>query len=77
MALLSDFAHSVRVEERGCMAYTVTREMGSRDRFAAHARFADWDAFRDHGETEHIERVLARLTPYLATALSLEIFLEV
>ena len=76
-SLLNDFAQNVRTGEPGCSSYVVTRMMGSRTHFAAHARFASWAAFEQHAETAHMERVLPRLNALLATPVSLEIFLEV
>lgn len=75
--LLNAFAHNVRSDEPGCSSYVITRMMGSRTHFAAHARFASWAAFEQHAETAHMERVLPRLNALLATPVSLEIFLEV
>jgi len=74
--LLNDLALRVRADEPGCTSYVVTRMMGSREHFAVHARFANWDAFNAHAETPHMERVLPRLTALLATPVSMELFLE-
>jgi quinol monooxygenase YgiN len=76
-ALLGDLAHRVRAEEPGCNAYVVSRMLGSRQHFAVHARFASWRAFARHAETEHLTRLLPRLTALLAAPISLEIFFEV
>jgi quinol monooxygenase YgiN len=76
-ALLGDLADQVRAEEAGCASYVVTRSLGSRTQFAVHARFSDWAAFKDHGQTAHLERLLPQLTALLAAPVSLEIFLEV
>lgn len=76
-ALLSDLAHRVRVEEDGCTYYAVTRAIGSSQHFAVHARFADWNAFKDHAETPHLQRALPRLNALLATPIAMEIYLEV
>lgn len=76
-ALISDFAYSVRAEETGCRSYVVTRELGSREHFAVHARFTTWQAFERHAETPHMNSVLPRLTARLAAPWSMEIFMEV
>jgi quinol monooxygenase YgiN len=75
--LLADFARHVRDEEPGCLSYIVTRALGSRTQFVAHALFVDWSGFRAHGETEHLDRLLPMLTPLMAAPVSVEIFLEV
>jgi len=74
---LAAFAAAVRASEPGCTSYYVTHSIGAPQHFAAHARFLDWAAFKAHGETPHLERALARVTPGLASPLALEIFLEV
>ncbi|MGE0743504.1 MAG: putative quinol monooxygenase [Hyphomonadaceae bacterium] len=76
-ALLRDHAHRVLAEEPGCETYVVTRLIGSREHFAAHARFIDWPAFARHGETTHLQRIMPKLTALLATPISMEIFYEV
>ncbi len=76
-ALLSDLAYSVRAEETGCRSYVVTREIGARERFAVHARFADWNSFERHAETPHMDSALPRLTAHLASPWTMEIFMEV
>jgi quinol monooxygenase YgiN len=75
--LLSDMALQVRDHENGCTSYSVTHQLGSPLHFAVHARFADWTAFNLHAETAHMELLLPRLSPLLASPVSLEIFLEV
>ena len=77
LALLSDMAFAVRAEEDACVSYVVTRCLGSEHHIAIHARFADWQAFKDHAETAHMERLLPRLNPLLAAPIALEVFLEV
>lgn len=72
--LLHDLARRVRAEEPGCHSYLVTRQMGSREHFAVHARFDSWDTFNAHAETAHLARALPRLTSLLATPVSMEIF---
>ncbi|HEX8900727.1 putative quinol monooxygenase [Vitreimonas sp.] len=74
--LLREFAYQVRNDELGCDSYVVTRLMGADGHFAAHARFVDFTAFRAHGETEHLESLLDRLTPLLASPFSMEIYFE-
>lgn len=74
--LLREFAYQVRNDELGCDSYVVTRLIGSDGHFAAHARFVDFDAFRAHGETEHLESLLGRLTPLLASPFAMEIYFE-
>jgi quinol monooxygenase YgiN len=74
--LLADLAFAVRAEERDCLSYAVTRQMGSRQHFAIHARFKDWRAFRRHAETPHMNRMLPRLNALMAAPIALEIFLE-
>jgi quinol monooxygenase YgiN len=76
-ALLKDLAFDIEADEPACSAYVVTRAMGSPTHFAVHARFKDWQAFLDHSETPHFNRALPRLTPLLASPVSLEIFFEV
>lgn len=76
-ALLNDLAYAVREDDSGCTAYVVTRMMGSPDHFAVHARFADWAAFEDHAENEHLRRLMPRINALLASPFSMEIFLEV
>jgi quinol monooxygenase YgiN len=76
-ALLSDLAYTVRAEERGCLAYVATRQTGSADHFAVHARFASWRAFQRHALTRHLERAMPRLTALLAAPVTMEIFLEI
>lgn len=75
-ALMEDFALRVRDEEPDCTSHVVTRTIGSREHFAAHAHFSSWDAFNAHAETLHLARVLPRLTALLAAPISMEIFLE-
>jgi quinol monooxygenase YgiN len=75
-ALMDAFALRVRDAEPDCTSYVVTRPIGSREHFAAHAHFASWDAFNAHAETPHLARVLPRLTALLAAPISMEIFLE-
>jgi quinol monooxygenase YgiN len=75
--LLREFAYQVRNEELGCDSYTVTRMIGSDNFFAAHARFIDFEAFRAHGETDHMHSIMARLSPHLATPFAMEIYSEV
>src|SRR5262245_55200742 len=61
LALLSDMAFAVRAEEEAaCVSYAVTRVLGSPTLIAIHARFADWQAFKDHAETAHMNRLLPR-----------------
>lgn len=74
--LLNEFADDVRAE-RGCLAYTVTKPVGSSTHFAVHARFAGWRAFCRHGVTPHMRRAMPALMAKLASAVSLEVFLEV
>lgn len=74
--LLREYAYQVRNEELGCDSYVVTRLIGSNSHFAAHGRFIDFDAFRAHGETEHLEDLLTRLRPLLASPISMEIYHE-
>ena len=76
-AILSDLAHRVLSEEEGCTSYYVTRAIGSRDHFALHARFSDWNAFEGHAETPHLKRAMARLNTLLASPIAMEIYLEV
>lgn len=76
-ALLSDFAHSVRAEETGCRSYVVTRELGSRQHFAVHMRFTNWQSFERHAETPHMDRALPRLSARLVAPWQMEIFMEV
>ena len=76
-ALLGDLAYRVRAEEVGCTSYVVTRAMGSPEHFAIHARFADWQAFEGHADTEHLKRMMPRINALLAAPLAMEIFLEV
>jgi quinol monooxygenase YgiN len=76
-ALMRDFSHQVRAEEPGCAAYVVTRSIGSRTHFAVHAQFADMDAFNGHADTQHLKRVMPRLSALLATPISMEIFFAV
>jgi quinol monooxygenase YgiN len=75
-AILNDLARRVRADEPGCHSYVVTRQMGSREHFAVHARFDSWDTFNAHADTAHLGRLLPRLAPLLATPISMEIFLE-
>lgn len=75
--LVSDFARRVRAKEPGCLSYVFTRALGSRTQFVIHARFSSWTAFREHGETSHMQRVLPQVTSLLAAPVSVEIFLEV
>lgn len=75
--LLKDLAVHVTTEETGCASYVVTRVMGSQERFAVHARFSAWRAFRRHAETGHLSRALPRLSALLAAPVSMEVFLEV
>ncbi|WP_395647760.1 putative quinol monooxygenase [Terricaulis sp.] len=77
LALLADMAFAVRAEEDACVSYAVTRCLGSQHHIAIHARFADWQAFKDHAETAHMKRLMPRLSPFLAAPIALEIFLEV
>ena len=77
LALLADMAFAVRAEEDACVSYAVTRVLGSPTHIAVHARFADWQAFKDHAETAHMDRLLPRLNPLLAAPIALEVFLEV
>ncbi|MBX3511332.1 MAG: antibiotic biosynthesis monooxygenase [Hyphomonadaceae bacterium] len=76
-ALLADHASNVRQEEPGCASYVVTRAIGAPAHFAVHARFVNWSAFKAHGETAHLERVLPQLAAQMATPVSVEIFFEV
>lgn len=76
-ALLKDLAFDISVDEPACLAYVVTRAMGSPSHFAVHARFKQWRAFLEHSETPHFNRALPRLTALLASPVSLEIFFEV
>jgi quinol monooxygenase YgiN len=75
--LISDFAERVREDEPDCLSYVATRVMGTREHFAVHARFANWRAFNRHAETAHMDEALPSLTGLLASAVSLEIFIEV
>ena len=75
-SLLAELAARVRADEPECQSYVVTRTMGSSEHFAVHARFSSWDAFNAHAETPHLARVLPRLSPLLATPISMELFLE-
>lgn len=75
--LLREFAYQVRNDELGCDSYVVTRLIGADAHFAAHARFIDFDAFRAHGETEHLDSLLERLKPLLASPFSMEIYFEI
>lgn len=72
----AEFSARVRREEPGCISYVVTREMGSRTRFAIHARFSMWRAFRQDPETKHFNETLPHVTALLARPLSMEIFVE-
>lgn len=75
-ALLGDFVYTVLAEERGCTSYVATRQLGSDNHFAVHARFAGWHSFQRHAVTAHMKRALPRLSALLATPVSLEIFIE-
>ncbi len=75
--LMREFSTNVLSEEPGCSSYVVTRAMGSRQHFAVHAAFSDWRAFEDHAETGHLARALTRLSPLLASPISMEIFVAV
>lgn len=75
--LLADMALQVKANEKACTFYSVTRALGSATHFAVHARFKDWEAFKAHPETPHMEQLLAHLSPLLAAPIGLEIFLEV
>ena len=75
--LLGSFARRVRDDEPDCLSYIVTRALGSRTQFVAHACFVDWSGFKAHGETAHLDRLLPVLTPLMAAPVSIEIFLEV
>ncbi|MDX2277500.1 MAG: antibiotic biosynthesis monooxygenase [Hyphomonadaceae bacterium] len=75
-ALLGDFAFKVLAEERGCSSYVATRQLGSDNQFAVHARFVGWHSFQRHAVTAHMKRALPRLNALLATPVSLEIFIE-
>ena len=76
-AQLRDLAFHVDADEATCTSYVITRALGSRSEFAVHARFVNWKAFQRHAETDHLKRALPRLTPLLASPVSLEIFFEV
>lgn len=76
-ALLRDFAFLVEADEPGCRSYVVTRTLGSRTHFAAHARFADMRAFEAHADTDHMKRVMPRLNALLTAPISMEIFFAI
>lgn len=76
-SIIGDLAHMVRNDEPGCDSYVVTRALGSRAHFAVHARFSDWSAFEGHADTEHMQRLMPRLSALLAAPISMEIFFEV
>lgn len=75
--LISDLAYHVRNEEPGCESYVVTRAMGSPRHFAVHTRFDDWQAFEAHADTQHMAKLMPRLSALLVQPLAMEIFLEV
>ena len=76
-ALLQDLATDIRMDEPGCLSYSVTRSLGSATHFAVHAQFQSMRAFQRHGLTRHMKRAMADLKARLATPVSLEVFLEV
>lgn len=76
-ALLREIAERVDEHEPECWSYVVTRQIGSREHFAVHARFSSFAAFTAHAETPHLTDALPRLTPLLTTPISMEIFLEI
>mgnify|MGYP000887926409 CR=1 FL=1 len=73
-ALLADFAYRASAEEAGLLSYVITQAMGSARHFTVHAQFSDWDAFEAHADTEHMQRLLPRLTELLAAPISMELF---
>jgi quinol monooxygenase YgiN len=75
-ALLGDLAHHVRTDEPGCDAYVVTRAMGSLAHFVMHARFTDWRSFEAHADTEHMSRLMPRISALLDAPLEIELYLE-
>lgn len=75
--LISDLAYHVRNEEPGCQSYVVTRAMGSPRHFVIHTRFDDWQAFEAHADTQHMAKLMPRLSALLVAPLAMEIFLEV
>lgn len=75
--MMAEFAAHVEADEPGCTYYAVTRQIGSPRHFAAHARFADWDAFNAHADTAHMQAALPELTAALAAPIALEIFIEI
>ncbi len=75
--MMAQFAVRVEADEPGCTYYAVTRQIGSPRHFAAHARFADWDAFNAHADTTHMLVALPELTAALAAPIALEIFVEI
>lgn len=76
-ALVSDLAFHVRNDEPSCQSYVITRAMGSPRHFAIHTRFDDWQAFEAHADTQHMAKLMPRLSALLAAPLAMEIFLEV
>ena len=75
--LLQALAEEIRLDEPGCVSYAITRALGSETHFAVHARFSDWRAFQRHGVTRHMKRAMPALKACLASAVTLEIFLEI
>ncbi len=75
--ILAAFAAKVRALEPGCRGYFITRSVGSREHFVAHARFDGWIALRRHAASAHMQEMLPHLMAELAAPVSLEVFLEV
>lgn len=75
--ILAGFAEQVRAGEPGCRSYFITRAVGSRLHFVAHARFDGWIALRRHAASAHMQAMLPHLMANLAAPVSLEVFLEV
>ena len=75
--LLRDLATDIRLDEPGCLSYSITRALGSATHFAVHARFSDWRAFQRHAVTAHMKRAMPALAACLTSPFSLEIFPEI
>lgn len=77
LRLVGEFARKVREHEPDCLSYSITRVLGAKEHFAVHARFRGWQPLEAHAETPHLNAAMPRLMALLASAVSMEIFLEV
>jgi len=59
-----DLQAAVRANEKGCLQYDLFR--GEEDTYYVYEQYADADAAKEHGQTEHFKTLGAKMGPFMA-----------